>query len=227
MPPPPPSPKRNPSLQTPTTSGNGTVPTTISIIVHASTIYNTFVAPFTYGMPGFDTSLILTYSTLQTTGLGVGSSTNLLQGSLRVPLLPTMQSLTVGVIFPLCPHRLEVLFNNHPDSMLVLACLAEGVKGLSTIRIWLGPCCSLYLVISRITPHRQYFHQEQPLSQSTQHYANICTFTWNDGRNHFLSRFWKSREGYYTYASNIDRGKPLPHPVEPRARFSSYTRGID
>jgi hypothetical protein len=54
-----------------------------STIVHTSTVQNTFVTPFSYGMSGFDISLTLTYSTLQTTGLGVGSSTTPLQGSLR------------------------------------------------------------------------------------------------------------------------------------------------
>jgi hypothetical protein len=38
--------------------------------------------PFSYGMPGFDTNSVLSYSTLQTLGLGAGSSNAPLQGSM-------------------------------------------------------------------------------------------------------------------------------------------------
>ena len=38
--------------------------------------------PFSYGMPSSSTSLVLTYSTLQTLGLGAGSSNTPLQGQL-------------------------------------------------------------------------------------------------------------------------------------------------
>jgi hypothetical protein len=82
VPPPPPSPTRNTSSQTPTTSGSGTVSSMTSTTVHTSTVQNTSGAPFTYGMSGFDTSSTLTYSTLQTIGLGAGSSNAPLQGSL-------------------------------------------------------------------------------------------------------------------------------------------------
>jgi hypothetical protein len=38
--------------------------------------------PFSYGMPNFDTNSVLSYSTLQTLGLGAGSSNAPLQGSM-------------------------------------------------------------------------------------------------------------------------------------------------
>jgi hypothetical protein len=38
--------------------------------------------PFSYRMPGFDTNSVLSYSTLQTLGLGAGSSNAPLQGSM-------------------------------------------------------------------------------------------------------------------------------------------------
>jgi hypothetical protein len=44
--------------------------------------------PFSYGMPNFDTNFILTYSTLQTIGLGAGSSNAPLQGSMGGTLAP-------------------------------------------------------------------------------------------------------------------------------------------
>jgi hypothetical protein len=42
---------------------------------------NATSAPFSYGMLDFDTNLVLTYSTLQIMGLGVGNSNTPLQGS--------------------------------------------------------------------------------------------------------------------------------------------------
>jgi hypothetical protein len=55
----------------------------------------------------------------------------------------------------------------------------------------------------------------------------MCTFTRNDGRNHLLSMSWKYQERFYTSASYVNQGKPLPLPVEPRERYSSYTIGIN
>jgi hypothetical protein len=78
--PPPPHPAiRTTANQTPTTSGSGTVPTMTMTIVPS--IHNLFGAPLTYGMLGFDSSSILTYSTLNIVRLGVGSSSAPSQGS--------------------------------------------------------------------------------------------------------------------------------------------------
>jgi hypothetical protein len=79
VPPPPPPPIRTMTVQTPTTLGSGTVPSMTMTIVPS--IQNVSGAPFSYGMLGFDSSLTLTYSTLQTIGLGEGSSSAPLQGS--------------------------------------------------------------------------------------------------------------------------------------------------
>jgi hypothetical protein len=79
VPPPPPSPTRTNSNQTLTTSGSGTVP--IMTMTTVPTIHNVYGDPFTYGMSGFDTSSTLTYSTLQTIGMGAGSLNAHLQGS--------------------------------------------------------------------------------------------------------------------------------------------------
>jgi hypothetical protein len=63
-----------------TTSHSGSMPS----IVAATPLYTPSVtgAPFSYGMPSSGTSPILTSSTLQTLGLGVGSSNAPLQGQL-------------------------------------------------------------------------------------------------------------------------------------------------
>jgi hypothetical protein len=79
VPPPPPSPVRTTVVPTPTTSGSGLIPLTASTTV--SFTQNMTGAPFSYGMPDFDTNSVLTYSTLQTMGLGAGSSNAPLQGS--------------------------------------------------------------------------------------------------------------------------------------------------
>jgi hypothetical protein len=59
--------------------GSGTVPSTTMTIVPS--IQNVSSAPFWYGMPGLDSSLTLTYSTLQTIGLGEWSSNSTLHVS--------------------------------------------------------------------------------------------------------------------------------------------------
>jgi hypothetical protein len=61
VPPPPPLSIRTTVVPTPTT-----LPTFPSI-------QNMLGAPFSYGMPGFDSNSIITYSTLQTIGPGEGS----------------------------------------------------------------------------------------------------------------------------------------------------------
>jgi hypothetical protein len=56
------SPTRTTIVQTPSTSGSDTVPSMIMTIVPS--IQNASGAPFSYGMSGFNSSSILTYSTL-------------------------------------------------------------------------------------------------------------------------------------------------------------------
>jgi hypothetical protein len=67
------------------TSGSGQIPS-----MEATTVAFTQSVtgpPFSYGMPSFDRNFVLTYSTLQTMGLGVGSSnTHLVED--RYLLLP-------------------------------------------------------------------------------------------------------------------------------------------
>jgi hypothetical protein len=67
-------------VSTTSTSGSGPIPslaTTTAPFTQSAT-----GPPFSYGMPDFDTNFVLTYSTLQTMGLGVGSSNDPLQGSM-------------------------------------------------------------------------------------------------------------------------------------------------
>jgi hypothetical protein len=61
-PPPPPPPIKTTTVYTPTTSGSGKIPSTTLTIVFS--IHNVSGALFSYGMLGFDSSSVLTYSTL-------------------------------------------------------------------------------------------------------------------------------------------------------------------
>jgi hypothetical protein len=79
-PPNPPSSVRTTVVLTSSTLGSGL----ISSSAMTTSLFTQSVAepPFSYGILGFDTNFILTYSTLQTMGLGEGSSNSPLQGSI-------------------------------------------------------------------------------------------------------------------------------------------------
>jgi hypothetical protein len=80
VPPPPPSPIKTMAVLMPTTSGSGLIPLKTSTTVPF--IQNVSGATFSYGIPGFDSNLVITYSTLKTMGMGKGSSNAPLQGSI-------------------------------------------------------------------------------------------------------------------------------------------------
>jgi hypothetical protein len=67
-------------VSTASTSGSSLIPSMAAIT--ASFPHNTTISPFSYGMPSFGTSTILSSSALQTLDLGVGSSNAPLQGSI-------------------------------------------------------------------------------------------------------------------------------------------------
>jgi hypothetical protein len=79
-PPNPPSSVRTTMVSTTSTSGSGLIPSMAAIT--APFTQSATGPPFSYGMPDFDTNSVLTYSTLQTMGLGAGSSNAPLQGSM-------------------------------------------------------------------------------------------------------------------------------------------------
>jgi hypothetical protein len=79
-PPNPPSSVQTTMVSTASTSGSGLIPSMVAIT--APFTQSVTGPPFSYGMPGFDTNSVLSYSTLQTLGLGAGSSNAPLQGSM-------------------------------------------------------------------------------------------------------------------------------------------------
>jgi hypothetical protein len=74
-----PSPVRTIVFSTPSTSGSGSIPLSASSSV--SFTQSVTCPPFSYGMVDFDTNLVVTYSTLNTMGLGARSSNTPIKGS--------------------------------------------------------------------------------------------------------------------------------------------------
>jgi hypothetical protein len=67
-------------VSTASTSGSGLIPSMVAITTPFT--QSATGPPFSYGMPDFHTNSVLSYSTLQTMGLGAGSSNAPLQGSM-------------------------------------------------------------------------------------------------------------------------------------------------
>jgi hypothetical protein len=83
---------------------------------------------FSYGMPSLGTSPALTYSTLQTLGLGAGSSNAPLQGQFGDTLVPFNVFLTQEAIFLLRPLHLVDRISSPSGSLYTLVYLEQGVK---------------------------------------------------------------------------------------------------
>jgi hypothetical protein len=84
--------------------------------------------PFSYGMPSSSTSPVLTYSILQTLGLGVGISNAPLQGHLGGTPVPFNTFPYAGGHSLLRPLRLVVCISSPPRSLHTLVYLEQGVK---------------------------------------------------------------------------------------------------
>jgi hypothetical protein len=85
-------------VSTPSTSGSGLI---LSMaMITAPFTHNTTGSAFSYGMPGFGTSTVLSSSTLQNLGLGAGSSNSPLQGSIGGTSSPFIAFPYSGVHIP-------------------------------------------------------------------------------------------------------------------------------
>jgi hypothetical protein len=86
LPPLPPSPFCTIVVSNPSTLGNGSIPLSTS----TTTLFtqSAMGPPFSYGIPIFDSNSSLTYSTLQTMGLGAGISNAPMQGSTGGAYIP-------------------------------------------------------------------------------------------------------------------------------------------
>ena len=113
-------------VSTTTTSHSGLIPS----LVAATTPFTPSVIgpPFSYGMPSSGTSPVLSYSTLQTLGLGAGSSSTALQGHMGALLSLLTLFLMEEVISLLRPLH-SMAHNRNPTSNLhTIVYLEQGVK---------------------------------------------------------------------------------------------------
>jgi hypothetical protein len=97
---------------TTSTLGSGLIPS--MAVITAPFTQSATGPPFSYGMPSFDTNSVLSYSTLQTMGLGVGSSNTPLQGSMGGTTTPYNAFPYGEVIYLRRPPHLAVLLSNPP-----------------------------------------------------------------------------------------------------------------
>ena len=109
-----------------TTSHSGPNPS----MVAATTLFTPSATgpPFSYGMPSSGTSPVLTYSTLQTLGLGARSSSAPLQGHLGPFLSLLMLFLTQEVISLLHPLHLVDCINNPSGNLHTIVYLEPRVR---------------------------------------------------------------------------------------------------
>jgi hypothetical protein len=97
------------------TSGNGLI---LSMAAITAPFTQSATCPlFSYEMPGFDMNSILSYSTLQTLGLGQGDQMLLCKYPWGEFQLPITLSLTEGVIYLLHPLSSVVLTNTLSGQM--------------------------------------------------------------------------------------------------------------
>jgi hypothetical protein len=102
--------------------------------------------PFSYGMPISSTSPALTYSTLQTLGLGAGSSNAPLQGQLRGPPIPFNTFPYTGGHIPPSPRSLGGLHQQsvrQPAHTSLFGAKSQGTPAHSmsigsTLFVWNG-----------------------------------------------------------------------------------------
>jgi hypothetical protein len=94
--------------------------------------------PFSYGMPGFDTSTVLSYSTLQTLGLGAGSSNTPLQGSMGGTSAPYNTFPYGGGHIPPCPLRLVVLTSTPSGPNVNYSSFGAGSQGIPSYSMPVG-----------------------------------------------------------------------------------------
>jgi hypothetical protein len=132
------------TVSTATTSHSGPIPS----IVAAKNPFtpNAIGSPFSYGMPSSGTSPALTHSTLQTLGLGAGSSNAPLQGQLGgIPVPFNAFPYTGGHISPSSPSLggLHQQFTGQPAHMSSFGAESQGtlVQTLSVVSspfVWNG-----------------------------------------------------------------------------------------
>jgi hypothetical protein len=121
LPPNPPSPIQATMVSTVSTSHGGPIPS----LAATTTPFTPSVTspPFSYGMPSSGTSPVLSYFTLQTLGLGAGSSSAPLQGHMGSTPAPFNTFLTEEVIYLLHPLHSVAHINNPSGNLYTIVYL--------------------------------------------------------------------------------------------------------
>jgi hypothetical protein len=121
---------------TASTLGNCLIPS--MAVITAPFTHSETGPPFSYGIPGFNTNFVLSYSTLQTLGLGAGSSNTPLKGSMGGISTPyNAFPYGGGHIPPLSP----LLSNAHQHSIepnVNYSFLGAGSQGLHSYSMSIG-----------------------------------------------------------------------------------------
>jgi hypothetical protein len=167
---------------------------------------------FSYEMPSFGMSTILSYSTLQNLGLGVGSSNSPLQGSMGGTLVPYNDFPYGGGHIPpsfpslggACQHSVEPNVN--------YSSFGVGSKELPSYSIPVGSTSfslfdafgnnSLLSAVVSAVGNLGYGKKKS--------YAGYYSCTGGNLRNSFLTRTLESVVGFISLVRDVDWGKPLP-----------------
>jgi hypothetical protein len=191
-------------------------------------IQNMSGAPFSYGMSGFDSSSTLTYSTLQTIGLGVGSSNSPLQGSFTgttapfntIPyggghIPPPSPSLGGAFQQPIRLNTNSSLFSggsHGPQSYMTLV-------GSMPFSLFGAFGNNAFSSSSFSVGGNPIFGQPNPMQGFIPSQGAMTGVYSSQG----LGNPW---QGSFPSQGMSIRGKPLPHSVEPQAGFNTYARRV-
>jgi hypothetical protein len=136
FPPKPPSPIWTTVVSNPSTSGSGLIPS--STVTTAPFTQSAMGPPFSYGMLIFDSNSIITYSTLQTMGLGTRSSNTLVQGSIGGTSVPFNSIPYGGGHIPYSSPSLGGSFQQPIKSNVNYSLFGEGILGPSSYTMSVG-----------------------------------------------------------------------------------------
>jgi hypothetical protein len=183
-------------------------------------------SPFSYGMPGFGTSTVLSSSTLQTLGLGVGSSNAPLQGSIGGTSAPFIAFPYDGGHIPPSSPSLSGVPQHSVGPNINL--FGVGSQALPPYNMSVGSTpFSLFDTFGNNTfSSAVIFSRGKPQLWTTTSCTGYYSCTGGTLRNSFLTRILESMVGTSPLARDVDRGKPFPYPVEPQARPNTYARRI-
>jgi hypothetical protein len=222
------SPPKSPSqvratmISTASTSGSGSIPSMVAI---TTPFTQSATSPsFSYRMPNFDMNSVLSYSTLQTLGLGVGILNVALQGSMGGTSAPyNYFPYDGGHISPSSPS-LDDTPQQPVWSTMNYNLSRAGSQGPSSSTTPMGSLSfSLFGAFGNNTfSSAIHLGRGKPWFWITKSCAGYYSYT---GGTHF-SMTLESVAGISSLVRDVDRGKPLSWSMEPQARLKTYAHQI-